>query len=369
MPDVQPTEPPRSAGSVAGRRVLIDALAARFGGTAYAAVHLARQLAQRPDVATAAVVARRGSIVQRGLASEDGVTCISLPERSRLELIRRVAWETLRLRAIAQRERCDVVITMSGMVPRSPGCRVVCLLLNPVMYENNGVANLLRRWAVRRTSRHAHYVAAPSQYMADLASASTGRECAVAPLGVDHGVFAPVDDVGEQILYVADFYAHKRHDLLLDAWLLLSPPRPVLHLVGDPSVDPQVHSALVARIRRLPERDSIVLEHGISLDRLVNAYRRARVFAVPSERESFCMPLVESMACGVPTVARALPSLCETGGGGARYVDGSDPADWAAVIRQLFEDGVEHDRARQAAVQAAARFSWAALAADLAAQL
>jgi glycosyltransferase involved in cell wall biosynthesis len=312
------------------------------------------------------VLARHGSIVERGLAHEQAVICVTLPAVSRLELLRRTAWEALRLNALVGRERYDVVISMSGMLPRLPGCRLICLLYNPVMYESRTAANLVRRWAVRRTGRRAEYLVAPSRYMADLVSASLGRECAVVPLGVDHSVFFPVADSGEEILCVADFYAHKRHDLLLDAWLLLPAPRSVLRLVGNPAVDSRAYAALLARIETLPEADSIVLEHGISLDRLVNAYHRARVFAMPSERESFCMPLAEGMACGVPAVVRGLPSLRETGGAGARYVDGDDPAEWAAAMRQLLEDSVDREHARQAAIQGAARFSWAALAADLA---
>jgi glycosyltransferase involved in cell wall biosynthesis len=320
------------------------------------------------------VITRRGSIVERGLRGEANVKRIVLPELSRFELLRRVVWEALRMPAVAARERSDLVISMSGMLPRAPDCRVICLLFNPVMYENDSAANRLRRRAVRHTARRASYVAAPSRHMADLVSASIKAKCAVVPLGVEHGVFAPAADagkegVGEEILCVADFYAHKRHDLLLDAWLLLPAPRPVLHLIGNPAVDPHAYAALLAQTRTLPEADSIVLEHGISLDRLVDAYHRARVFVMPSERESFCMPLVESMACGVPAVARGLPSLRETGGVGARYVDSDDPAEWATAMRQLLEDPVAHDRVREAAIQAAARFSWAALAADIVSHL
>jgi glycosyltransferase involved in cell wall biosynthesis len=352
-----------------GQRVLINALAARFGGTAYAAVQLARQLAQRPGIASVIVLTRHGSIVERGLAREQAVACVALPAASRLELIRRTAWEGFRLNALVARERCDVVISMSGMLPRQPGCRLICLLCNPVMYESRTAANLVRRWAVRRTAHRAEYLAAPSRLMADLVSTSTRRECAVVPLGVDHSVFSPVVDAGEEILCVADFYAHKHHDLLLDAWLLLPAPRPVLRLVGNPSVDPRAYAALLARIETLPEAKSVVLEHGIPLNRLVDAYRRALVFVMPSERESFCMPLAEGMACGVPAVVRGLPSLRETGGAGARYVDSDDPAEWAAPMRRLLEDSADHEHARQAAIQAAAQFSWAALAADLASHI
>jgi glycosyltransferase involved in cell wall biosynthesis len=364
-----PDQRPQPRGPGPGRRILIDALAARFGGTAYAVVEVARQLARRPDVAAVIIVSRRGSIVERGLAHEAAVRCVVLPAVSRYELVRRVVWEALRLPALVARERSDVAISMSGMLPRLPNCPVMCLLFNPVMYESRTAANTLRRWAVRRTARHAAFVAAPSRPMAELVSASVGRECAVAPLGVDHSVFCPAADRGDEILCVADFYAHKRHDVLLDAWLLLSSPRPTLRLVGSPAVDPRAYADLVGRIETLPEAESIQLEHEISLDRLVDAYHRARVFVMPSEHESFCMPLVEGMACGVPAVVRGLRSLRETGGAGARYVDGDDPVQWATALERLLEDNVEHERARQLALRAAARFSWEALAADLASQL
>jgi glycosyltransferase involved in cell wall biosynthesis len=365
----RPTEPSHeSAGPGGGQRILIDALAARFGGTAYAVIQLARHLTLRPEVSTVMVLARRGSVVERGLARAPAVRCIALPAARRIELIRRVAWEALRLPALVAREECDVVISMSGMLPRSPGCRVMCLLFNPVMYENRTAANLMRRWAVRRTTREAAYLAAPSRLMADLASASIGRRCAVVPLGVDHSVFSPPANPGKEILCVADFYAHKRHDLILDAWLCLRSPRPRLRLLGNPAVDPQAHARLLARIEALPEAHSIVLEYGVPLDRLVSAYRHARVFVMPSEHESFCMPLAESMACGVPAVVRGLRSLRETGGAGARYLEGDDPAQWAVVLQQLIDDNVDHERARRAALLAAARFSWDAFALDLAAQ-
>jgi glycosyltransferase involved in cell wall biosynthesis len=357
----------RSRG--ADRRILIDALAARYGGAAYATVALARELARKSEIATVLVVTRRDSIVERGLAGAQGVECVALAKAARMELVRRLAWETLRLRGLVGRRRCAGVISMSGMLLRPVGCPLVCVLANPVLYERRTLANLLRRWAVRRTARHATYLAAPSRPMADLVSASVDRDCAALPFGVDHGVFRPPAKAGREILCVADFYAHKRHDLLLDAWLALPSPRPGLRLVGNPAVDPQAHARLVARIEALEESDSIVLEYRVPLQRLVHAYESARVFVMPSEHESFCMPLAESMACGVPAVVRAIPSLRETGGAGATYLDGDDPTRWAAAIGRLIEGDGEHDRARRSAIEAAARFSWDSFAAELAAHL
>jgi glycosyltransferase involved in cell wall biosynthesis len=352
-----------------GQRVIIDALAARFGGTAYAAVQLARHILARPEVQTVTVLTRRGSIVARALAEEQDVRCVRLREARRMELVRRIIWQAMRLPQLLARERCDVLITMSGMLPRLPRCRLMCLLFNPVMYETPTLANAVRRWSVRRTGRRASYLAAPSRAMADLVTASVGRQCAVVPLGVDHRVFFPVSETGAEILCVADFYAHKRHDLILDFWLALPPPRPLLRLVGNPAVDPLAHARLRDRVASLAESNAVILEYQLPLDRLVEAYHRARVFVLPSEHESFCMPLVESMASGVPAVVRDLPSLRETGGTGASYVASDDPADWIAVLQRLLNDDVEHLRAREAARQVAAGFSWETFAATLAVAL
>lgn len=345
-------------------RVLIDALAARYGGTAYAAVQLGRHLAVNPKVSRVAVIARRGSIVERGLASASDVNLIALSAPARLELMRRIVWEATQLPRVVTQESSSVVISMSGMLPRWPRARVLCLLFNPVMYESASSANSLRRWAVRRTARDGATLVAPSRHMADLVSISTGCECLVVPLGVDHSVFRPGSDRGREILCVADFYAHKRHDVVLDAWLRLAPPRPRLRLVGDPSVDSRAYSRLLSRVEGLA--DAVIIEHGLSLARLVETYRRARVFILASERESFCMPLVESMACGVPGVVRDVPSLRETGGDGASYVAGDDPDTWASALERLTADESEHERARRTALATATRFSWERMAAELA---
>lgn len=347
------------------RRVLVDALAARHGGNAYAAVHLARQLARSPKVDSVVVAAREGSIAQRGLRDEQSVACITPGEARRFELIRRLGWEAAQLPRVVHRERIDVVISMSGMLPRRLDSDVICLVFNPVMYERDTPPNLLRRYAVRRTARNAKYVAAPSRMMAHLAASSIGRQCAVVPLGVDHQVFTPTETIGREILCVADFYAHKRHDLVLDMWLGLQEPRPPLRLIGDPAVDVRAYSRLMARVKKLPGADAIHIGHRLPLGQLVDAYHRARVFILASTRESFCMPLVESMSCGVPAVVRDLPSLRETGGSGATYVDGDDPATWAAAVERNLNDDADYVRARDSALESSRRFSWESFTSEL----
>src|SRR5206468_12240611 len=115
--------------------------------------------------------------------------------------------------------------------------------------------------------------------------------------------FRPGAQPGSDLLYVADFYRHKRHDVLLDAWAALPSPRPRLRLIGDPTVDRSWHREVTSWAARYRELGEIAVESGLSPDEVAGAYRSARLFAVASEQESFCLPLLEAQASGVPAVA------------------------------------------------------------------
>ena len=318
-----------------------------------------------PEIAEVVLIARRGSLVAGGTRPRPGLRLVTLRGARRLELARRVAWEAACLPGLLRDASPAVLVTWSGMLPRRSRSPVICYLANPLVFAGGGLGNRLRRWAVRRTARAAAHVLVPTAGMGELVAEQVGRRPEIVPLGVDHTVFQPASGPGDEILCVADPYRHKRHEVLLAAWAALPAPRPRLRLIGDPRVD----GAHAPELRRLVEHGrqsgEIVMQTGLPHDELLRAYHAARVFLLTSEHESFCLPLLEAQACGVPAVVRDMPSLRESSGGAAVFVSGDDPADWAAAVIRLLTDDAAHAAARADGLAHARRSGWARTAAGI----
>jgi glycosyltransferase involved in cell wall biosynthesis len=272
------------------------------------------------------------------------------------ELARRLAWQAVVLPRLVGDG--TGLLTWSGMLPRRVSGHLVCYLANPLVFQNRGLGNVLRRAAALRTAAHARTVVVPTGGMADLVEGHLGRRPAVVPLAFAADRFTPATSTGTELLYVGDPYPHKRHDIALAAWAALPEPRPVLHLVGERGVDRAHFRQLEESIETHRQLGEIRVSSRIAAEELADVYRRARVLLITSERESFAMPLLEAQASGVPAVVRDQPSLRETGGDGTVYVAGDDPGVWAAAIQELLQNDAVHTRVRDAGLAHAAEYSW-----------
>jgi glycosyltransferase involved in cell wall biosynthesis len=108
------------------------------------------------------------------------------------------------------------------------------------------------------------------------------------------------------------------------------------------------------------------------LDRatLAAIYRRCALLVIPSEREGFGLPLLESLACGTPVVASDIAALREVGGDVVTYCRVGDIDAWTAAIGTLLEER-EREPTQWAArqergVQRAEAFSWSKYAREIA---
>jgi len=108
------------------------------------------------------------------------------------------------------------------------------------------------------------------------------------------------------------------------------------------------------------------------LDRatLAAIYRRSALLVMPSEREGFGLPLLESLACGTPVVASDIAALREVGGDAVTYCAVGEVEAWTNAIRALLDERErrpgEWAARQERGVQRADAFSWSKYAGEIA---
>ena len=195
----------------------------------------------------------------------------------------------------------------------------------------------------------------------------------IVPVGVDHTVFRPRDDVeavpGRIMVTSSSDVPMKGLVPLLEAVAKLRTERDIeLVVIGNPRPDGRVAKA----IERLDLAPVVRCVTGISDDELARNYGQAQVAVVPSLYEGFSLPAIEAMACGVALVATtggALPEVVGTDGETGLLVPPDDPGALAQAIGRLLDD--DELRARLGAAgreRVLGRFTWQVTAAGTADQ-
>ena len=185
----------------------------------------------------------------------------------------------------------------------------------------------------------------------------------VVPVGVDHTVFRPYDDVvkkkGRLMVTSSSDVPMKGLVPLLEAIAKLRTERDIdLIVIGQPKAKGRVASTM----DRLGLNDIVTTISGVTDEELARLYGEAEVAIVPSLYEGFSLPAIEAMSCGVPVVATtggALPEVVGTSGETGLLVEPNDPDALVGAIRRLLDDPALAkklgDNGRQRVIE---RFTW-----------
>jgi D-inositol-3-phosphate glycosyltransferase len=169
------------------------------------------------------------------------------------------------------------------------------------------------------------------------------------------------------LLFVGRIQPLKAPDLLLRAAarMLRDDPslrsRLVVAIVGGPSGSGLSRPEELQRLAaHLDIADVVRFEPPCPQSELAQWYRAADVTVVPSYSESFGLVAVESQACGTPVVVAAVGGLrtAVRHGESGLLIDGHEPADYAAVLRQLADEPRLRSRLARGAVRHATAFGW-----------
>jgi len=145
------------------------------------------------------------------------------------------------------------------------------------------------------------------------------------------------------ILYVGRIQERKNLLRLVEAYDRLRKQGTTVKLVIAGKKDWQAEK-LLARVNDLGLTGAVFFPGYIPDDDLPLFYGAAEVFVFPSIFEGFGLPVVESMASGVPTITSYGSSLEEVAGDGALLVDPYDVPAMAETIQRLLENAELRER-------------------------
>ncbi|MDX2379676.1 MAG: glycosyltransferase family 1 protein [Acidimicrobiia bacterium] len=307
------------------------------GGTAVAALEVAREFRELPDLVESRYVAGRHPNAPAVEYRPDGpVAMLPLARPLLYETWNRLNWPKVE----AVTGEIDVAHA-TGLVPCGTNAPLVvtvhdlAFVHDPEKFTRHGARVMNRSLDVIR--RRADLVICSSQVtLADCADNGIDRSrLRLVPLGVRPSVVdeaavrrvrRKADLPDEFVLFVGTVEPRKNLSRLVEAMRGRREPLVVVGAEGWGDVGELGRPG-----------DDVRFLGFVSDDDRSALYAAATVFAYPSEREGYGLPVGEAMAAGTPVVTSLGTSTEEVAGGAAVLVDPFDPAAIAAGIEEAFD--------------------------------
>lgn len=301
------------------------------------------------------------------------------------------AWEQMALPKAAKAEGCDLLHCTSNTAPVSPKMPLVVTLHDIIYLESISLfkkggtwyqkfGNMYRRYVVPRVVRKADKIITVSEFERNRIHDFFGfPEKDNRLVAVYNGVsehFRKISDKSE-LQRVKELYA------LPDRFLFFlgnTDPKKntkgVLKAFSDymkKSKDKDLYLVILDYAEMELEKllneigDSTVREKIILTGYVVNTdlpavYNLCSIFLYPSLRESFGIPMLEAMRCGVPVITSNTSSMPEVSGGAAYIIDPFKPEEITKGIEKLLSDEKLRKKLTENGIKQAEKFSWRSMA-------
>lgn len=130
-------------------------------------------------------------------------------------------------------------------------------------------------------------------------------------------------------------------------------------------LDPEYLNGIIERNGIGNIRDNIIMPGYIINSDLPYIYNNAFAFLYTSLRESFGIPLLEAMACGIPVITSNTSSMPEIGGKDAILVNPEDSNEITTMMLRLESDESFYRQQKHIGLERAKLFSWKKTAENL----
>lgn len=137
-------------------------------------------------------------------------------------------------------------------------------------------------------------------------------------------------------------------------------------LVGDRQLTPGYQNQLNKAINHLGLTKHVIFTDQVNNPAVLSAlFRNAKLLFVTSEWETFCVPLVEAMFFGTPSVVHKIPPLPEVVDDSGIIIDKLQPDLAAQAVLTILDDVMSYESLSRAANRRAASFTEEALGREL----
>lgn len=297
------------------------------------------------------------------------------------------AWEQIALPKMAQKEGCDLLHCTSNTGPVFSKVPLVTTLHDIIYLESISIfkkggtwyqkfGNMYRRWIVPPVVRRSKKVVTVSNFE---------KERIKDFMGLKDDLVAIYNGVGEHFKKIED------KSILENAKAKYNLPDHFLFFLGntDPKKNtPNVlkafanfnenselkyklvmldyeENALMQVLNNIghPEiRKDIVMTGYVPNTEMPAIINQCKVFLYPSLRESFGIPILEGMACGVPVITSNTSSMPEIAGDAGLLVNPYEPQEITEAIKQILADEKLRNSLCEKGIQQASKFSWRKMA-------
>lgn len=292
-------------------------------------------------------------------------------------------WEQIALPAAAKKYRCDILHCTSNTGPLFCKVPMVVTLHDIIYLESVSIlkkggtwyqklGNMYRRFVVPPVVRKCRWVVTVSEFEKNRIGTFMGLKNNL--VSIYNGVgshFKKVDDPAilkssaqkynlpeNFIFFLGNTDPKKNTPNVLKAFSLFNSQSALKYKLVMLDFDEVELHKILSGIGCENLREDIQLTGYVPNSELPAIISQCRLFLYPSLRESFGIPILEGMACGVPVITSNTSSMPEVAADAALLVNPDSPQEIASAIKQVLSDPSLYQDLTAKGVARASLFSW-----------
>ena len=304
-------------------------------------------------------------------------TCVSVSDSAFAEQV----WHSLSFNTFARKQQYETVLFPSGtkFLPMRFDIPAVLVMQNILSDNSHGYLKNISAFVSKLMMKSVKGIITPSRYIKDhiLSYGIAEEKVRIIHNGIDTDLFHPHNLQAQDALMIKPFairrpyiiyasriiYPEKRHVELIEAFSIFKQKTHAPHRLVIAGADgeraEQVHRAVL----QSPFASDILLTGYLPHENLPLIYSAADLCVFPSPVEGVGLPVIEAMACGIPTACAHAGALPEIAGKCTYYFDSTKPEHIAAVIGELINDtaGANTERRQkliEAGIEWVKQYSW-----------